>query len=111
MKRLNINLQVAAILSFLILVGCKEQDGMMDGNGRLSVSLIDAPADYDEVWVEVLALEVQPQGSDEDDASAWISIENESEEKKVDLLTLTGGQRLEFRVLKEILQAIFLRSG
>jgi len=66
----------------------------MDGNARLSVSLIDAPADYDEVWVEVLALEVQPQGSDEDDASAWISIENESEEKKVDLLTLTGGNAL-----------------
>ncbi|MBD3630666.1 DUF4382 domain-containing protein [Cyclobacterium sp.] len=94
MKRLNIKLQVAAILSFFILVGCNEQDGMMDGNARLSVSLIDAPADYDEVWVEVLALEVQPQGSDEDDASAWISIENESVEKKIDLLTLTGGNAL-----------------
>ena len=94
MKKFNFNLWMAAFLSFFILVGCNDQDGTKDGNAKLSVSLIDAPADYDEVWVEILALEVQPKDSDEDDESAWISIENESVEKKIDLLTLTGGNAL-----------------
>lgn len=94
MKRLNFNLWMTAFLSFFILVSCSDQDKAMDGNASLSVSLIDAPADYDEVWVEVLAVEVQPKGSDETDESAWMSIENESEDKRIDLLTLTGGNAL-----------------
>ncbi|WP_162416892.1 DUF4382 domain-containing protein [Cyclobacterium roseum] len=95
MKKFNFKSGMAAFLLLSVLVSCNDQDDVMDGNARLSVSLIDAPADYDEVWVEVLALEVQPNGIDETDESGWISIENESEEKKIDLLTLTGGNALQ----------------
>jgi len=91
MKSKNLNLCISGVISLLFLVSCNDQDRIMDGHASLSVSLIDAPADYDEVWVEVLSVEVLPSKANESNESAWISIGNDSEEKKINLLTLTGG--------------------
>lgn len=91
MKRMNFNLWMSGLLSLLFLVSCNDQEAIMDGLARLNVSLIDAPADYDEVWVEVLAVEVRPGKANDSDETAWISIPNDSDDKKIDLLTLTGG--------------------
>ncbi|MFC4870366.1 DUF4382 domain-containing protein [Negadavirga shengliensis] len=91
MKLMNFNLWMSGLLSLLFLVSCNDQEGIMEGHARLNVSLIDAPADYDEVWVEVLAVEVRPGKGNDANETAWISINNEADEKRIDLLTLTGG--------------------
>ncbi len=91
MKKLKVNLWVSGVVSLLFFMGCNDQDDMREGHAKLNVSLIDAPADYDEVWVEVLSVEILPDKENENNESAWISISNEADDKKLNLLTLTGG--------------------
>ena len=75
---------------------CTDQDGISSGHAQLNVLLVDAPADYEEVWVEVLAVEVLPNDRKEDEGSAWISIpyQPEGDNRKVNLLSLVGDQVL-----------------
>jgi hypothetical protein len=62
-----------------------------DGNAKVNVFLIDAPANYDEVWVEVLGVEFLPKGNNEENGSSWITLAHESEDQKINLLSLVGG--------------------
>jgi hypothetical protein len=61
------------------------------GHAKVSFYLIDAPADYDEVWIDVVSIEVLMKGDQEDNGSAWINLPYESDEQKINLLSLTGG--------------------
>jgi hypothetical protein len=64
---------------------------MKAGHAKVNFYLIDAPADYDEVWIDVLSVEVLMKGDQEDNGSAWINLPYESNEQKINLLSLTGG--------------------
>ncbi|AWW30992.1 hypothetical protein DN752_13145 [Echinicola strongylocentroti] len=91
-----------AILVVVIFASCNsEDDEIREGNAKVNVSLIDAPADYDGVWVDVLGVEILPGDVDGNDESAWINIPYENEDGQVDLLTLTGGNA-EFIGSKEV---------
>lgn len=89
-----------ALFSCLLFVGllssCNENEGPNSGEARVNFRLVDAPADYDEVWVEVLALRVKVdyEGSDMDeDDSSWEEIIYDGPQM-VNLLDLTGGNSL-----------------
>ncbi len=77
----------------IVAASCNPEsmEDQMDGNATLNVSMVDAPADYDEVWIEVLGVEVLTGDDKEEDGSAWISIGNEAEDNHVNLLSLVGG--------------------
>ncbi|MDN3668939.1 DUF4382 domain-containing protein [Echinicola jeungdonensis] len=76
----------------IIAASCNpETEDQMNGNATLNVSMVDAPADYDEVWIEVLGVEVLTGDDNEENESAWISIGNEAEDDHVNLLSLVGG--------------------
>ncbi len=57
---------------FILFSGC---DNDTIGNKSLiNVLLIDAPGDFDEVWIEILGVEVLPSGSRGLDNANWINI-------------------------------------
>ena len=92
LKTLNaLWLAILAIFAF----SCSMEDdnaSISEGMARVNVFLVDAPADYDAVWVEVLGVEILPKGENEDNGSAWINLANEaSEDNMINLLELTGG--------------------
>lgn len=62
-----------------------------DGNAKVNVYLIDAPANYEEVWIEVLGVEILPKGGNEENGDSWINLAHESDDKKINLLSLVGG--------------------
>lgn len=68
-----------------------KQFSSADGNAKVNVYLIDAPANYDEVWVEVLGVEILPKGRNEDNGSSWINLAHEGADQKINLLSLVGG--------------------
>lgn len=90
--------QLSILLACLALIGmssCDMQDNsntLADGNSKVNVYLVDAPADYDEVWVEVLAVRFLPKDRDKEDnqESAWINIDHQSNERHINLLSLVG---------------------
>jgi hypothetical protein len=61
------------------------------GHAKVNFYLIDAPANYDEVWIEVLSVEVLMKGNNEENGSAWINLPYEGDDQKINLLSLTGG--------------------
>lgn len=93
MKNFVNTLGLAAILLFLFAACDMERnsDVISDGHAKVNVFLIDAPGDFDEVWVEVLEVRVLTKGNNESDESAWINLPHDSDNKKINLLTLTGG--------------------
>jgi len=79
---------------FIFMVSCfSEREPTVDGNARIEVYLIDAPADYQEVWVEVLGVEFLPHGAGEN-SNEWIMMDYEAEDQRINLLELTGGNSL-----------------
>jgi len=92
MRSLNLKNWIFGLAGLLALVSCNSEDEeVMEGNAKVNVSLIDAPADYDAVWIEVLGVEILTAGEDESDDSAWISIPNEADDDHLNLLSLVGG--------------------
>ncbi|SIS51556.1 DUF4382 domain-containing protein [Belliella pelovolcani] len=92
LKTLNaVLLAVLAVFAF----SCRMEDdsaNISEGMAKVNVFLVDAPADYDAVWVEVLAVEILPKGENENNGSAWINLANEaSDDNMINLLELTGG--------------------
>lgn len=79
--------------AILVATSCdmERDENIAEGNAKVNVFLIDAPADYDEVWVEVLGVEILPKGGNESNESAWINLPYEKNDQKVNLLSLTGG--------------------
>ncbi len=89
MKTLIRSLVVA--LTVVFGFSCSEDDSMDGTTARVNFYLVDAPGDYDEVWVEVLAVEVKMADPTQGDADpAWIEIPNENADKMLNLLDLTG---------------------
>ncbi|MFD2200141.1 DUF4382 domain-containing protein [Shivajiella indica] len=84
-----------ALVSVFLITACdmeKNSDSSIKaGHAKVNFYLIDAPANYDEVWIEVLSVEVLMKGNNEDNGSAWINLPYESQDQKINLLSLTGG--------------------
>ncbi len=87
---------------FLILVlaagfACNTDDERNRDTAKVNFYLVDAPGDFDEVWIEVIALRVKiedenPQNDEDmdDDESSWVEIPYEEGSQYVNLLDLTG---------------------
>ncbi|SHO62056.1 DUF4382 domain-containing protein [Algoriphagus zhangzhouensis] len=93
-------------LTVIFAASCTSDDspGNLDGKARVNFYLVDAPGDFDEVWVEVLAVRVKmddnsmdddnSQGDDDDNYDSWQEISYEGESQMVNLLDLTGANSL-----------------
>ena len=84
----------AGIGLFLILLlsGCDD-----DGIGNMSlinVLLIDAPGDFDQVWIEILGVDVLPSGSRGSDNANWINIPYLSANNTVRVSDLVANEML-----------------
>ncbi len=97
MKSIFSYLMLAALAVFSM--SCTEEDDSpMSGSARVNFYLVDAPGDFDEVWVEVLAVRVKVENDDDldnddeldEDESGWTEIVYE-ESQSINLLDLTGG--------------------
>jgi hypothetical protein len=82
----------------LFAMSCSsDDDNPSGGSAKVNVYLVDAPASYDEVWIEVLAVRVKvdEDGKNDDmqhdeDESSWVEIIYD-ESQPINLLDLTGG--------------------
>lgn len=93
-------------LTVIFAASCTSDDspGNLDGKARVNFYLVDAPGDFDEVWVEVLAVRVKmddnsmdddnSQGDDDDNDDSWQEISYEGESQMINLLDLTGANSL-----------------
>lgn len=84
------------MLVILAAFGCDMEDRPASGQARVNLFLVDAPGDYDEVWVEVLAVRVKAdyEGSEmTEDESSWEEIIFEGPQS-INLLDLTAGNSL-----------------
>ncbi|MEB2773963.1 DUF4382 domain-containing protein [Algoriphagus sp. D3-2-R+10] len=83
-------------LAFFAMACSSDEDNPSGGSARVNFYLVDAPASYDEVWIEVLAVRVKVDeyGIDDDmkddDESSWIEIAYDKSQP-INLLDLTGG--------------------
>ncbi len=82
----------------LFAMSCSSDDETPSGgSAKVNLYLVDAPASYDEVWIEVLAVRVKvdEDGIDDDDMddddSSWEEIVYD-ESQPINLLDLTGGK-------------------
>jgi len=94
MKARNVLLNLFLLL--FLISGCDFNDQPAPLTAKVNFHLVDAPAPYDEVWIEVLGIRVKADyegsamGEDDD---TWEEIMYEGS-KMVNLLDLTGGNRL-----------------
>ncbi|SEG21863.1 DUF4382 domain-containing protein [Algoriphagus boritolerans] len=75
---------------------CDINNSPKSGQARVNFYLVDAPADFDEVWIEVLALRVKAENEESEmteDDDSWNEIVFEGS-RYVNLLDLTGGNSL-----------------
>ena len=94
MKALVKNLLLSLIL--LASFACDTDDSPKSGQARVNFYLVDAPADFDEVWIEVLALRVKSdheKSEMSEDDNSWKEIVFEGS-RYINLLDLTGGNTL-----------------
>lgn len=94
MKALVKNLLLSLIL--LASFACDTDDSPKSGQARVNFYLVDAPADFDEVWIEVLALRVKSdheKSEMSEDDNSWKEIVFEGSQY-INLLDLTGGNTL-----------------
>ncbi|WP_143959562.1 DUF4382 domain-containing protein [Litoribacter populi] len=96
MSKISFKSVFLGLAVLIMAASCAQDEDRFNGNAMLNISLVDAPADYDEVWIEVVGVEVLPNGRSEDEGSAWISIPYtpDRDDRQVDLLTLVGDQIL-----------------
>ncbi len=78
---------IITIVSFFTLVSCSDSTSPDAGKGQLKMTMVDAPAGYDEVNIIVTRVEVHKAGADSD--NGWFVINNNS--ATYDLLTLRNG--------------------
>jgi len=93
-------------LTVIFAASCNTDDSPDDlqGKARVNFFLVDAPGDFDEVWVEVLAVRVKmddnslddddTQGDNDDNYDSWQEVSYEGETQMVNLLDLTGANSL-----------------
>lgn len=82
------------ILSVLLITfSCDFNDSPDSEKALVSFSLVDAPGDFEEVWVEVLSVRVQHISENEEeseDESTWEEIPVQGGSQLVNLMNLTG---------------------
>lgn len=86
----------------LFAVSCSNDDETPNGgNARVNFYLVDAPGDFDEVWIEILAIRVKADSDHSmgnpnmnDDDNTWIEIPYDESSRYVNLLDLTGENSL-----------------
>ncbi|MFY0625070.1 MAG: DUF4382 domain-containing protein [Reichenbachiella sp.] len=81
-------LNLLSLLSLTLFFTNCESDN--NGAAKIQVSLIDAPADYEKVLIDIQDVQVNVS-SDESDESGWQSLEN-AQPGVYDLLLLTNGE-------------------
>lgn len=75
-----------------LFLGCEGSGS--DNKALINVLLIDAPGDFDEVWVEILGVELLPAGSRGLENGEWVFLPYTPVDKIVRLTDLVGSQRL-----------------
>lgn len=86
----------------LFAASCSNDDTPNGGNARVNFYLVDAPGDFDEVWIEVLAIRVKAEddnsiddeSGDDDNESSWVEIPYDEASRYVNLMSLTGENSL-----------------
>lgn len=85
---------ITLFATFFLLISCDVADNSISvsDHGTLQVYLTDAPADYEEVWIDIQEVRVHVSNEDslEEDDEGWIVI-NDSP-KRVNLLDLINGE-------------------
>ncbi len=77
-----------------LAVSCDLNDQPPQRSAKLNLYLVDAPATYDEVWVEILAVNILMKGENEENEADWININQQAENQKINLLSLVGNNEL-----------------
>lgn len=111
----KIQLLILSIIA-VAFTGCNDDsdsNSNLDGNSTISVKLMDAPGDYDHVYIDVVDVMVKVNDASNDD-SGWQSL-NAINPGVYDLLELTGGVNVllvdDFEVLSGTLNQIRLILG
>lgn len=84
MKKVNFNFLFALVILVLFLSSCESNEA---GTARIQISLVDAPAAYDAVNIEILEVKINSAS----DTSGWASLES-AETGIFDVLKLTNGE-------------------
>jgi hypothetical protein len=84
---------ISSIIPVLLLTlyGCTEEENIIDSS-RLKLTLIDSPADYEAVNIDIQEISLKTTGTDEN--SGWIKLEG-FEPGVYNILRFTGGRELE----------------
>lgn len=111
----NLKKSALAFIVSLAFFSCGNDDSSSpaQGNSQISVKLMDAPGDFDHVYIDVV--DVMVKGNDaSDDEDGWVSL-NAVNTGVYDLLELTGGVNVllvdDFEVLSGDLNQIRLVLG
>jgi hypothetical protein len=84
-------IHLAALLSFsaaaIFIIGCSDSTSSETGQGQIKITMVDAPASYDEVNIVVARVEVHKANADSN--AGWIVINNDT--ATYDLLVLRNG--------------------
>lgn len=92
-KLLFVKISAGLFLLFSgLLLGCEGSGS--DNKALINVLLIDAPGDFEEVWVEILGVELLPAGSRGLENGEWVFLPYTPADKIVRLTDLVGSQRL-----------------
>ena len=90
----HINEKIIVLAAFLIffaasvlIISCSDSTSPETGQGQILITMVDSPADYDQVNIVVIRVEVHK--ADTDSTSGWFVINNNA--ATYDLLTLRNG--------------------
>ncbi len=104
LSQIKPNIIMKTILNYVFLgliaaigFSCNTDDELDAGSAKVNFYLVDAPGDFDEVWIEVIALRIKADDNnpdndpiDDSDESSWVEIPYEEGSQYVNLLDLTG---------------------
>ncbi|MGB8703575.1 MAG: DUF4382 domain-containing protein [Gillisia sp.] len=90
MKFMQLAGSILMIAALGLMTGCSKDNSPNDQKAHVSVSMTDAPGDYDAVLVDVQDVMIQDDAAPNADAQGWVSLNN-VQTGVYDLLTLTGG--------------------
>ena len=90
----QLRLLLSMVFVVLLLVNCSEEtaSNTIQGNSKISIKLMDAPGDFEHVYIDVVDVLVKfdDEGEDEDSENGWQSLDAINT-GIYDLLELTGG--------------------
>lgn len=86
-KLINLTFLVSLFVVSIFNISCSDSTSPETGQGQLKISMVDAPADYDQVNIVVTRVEVHKSGADSN--SGWFVMNNNP--ATYNLLTLRNG--------------------